>query len=62
MNDMAGIHRSVNALIIATVGRPKPPTKRKHPIKMLESQERYSALSWVIFGSGLELALRVNQV
>ena len=44
----------MKALIIAIVGRPKPPTTRLHPIEALKSKGLYIAFSWFIFELSLE--------
>jgi hypothetical protein len=38
-----------------------PRHKRKHLVKVPESRGLYIALDWIIFGSGVDLALHANQ-
>ena len=56
--EIAGIHSSRNASIFALQALPRH--KRKHPIKVPASRGLYNALGWIIFGSGVDLALHAN--
>ena len=58
---MAGNPLIPEGLVLCTLGSTTTRHKRKHPIKVPESRGLYIALDWIIFESGVELALHANQ-
>ena len=61
MTEMTGNPLIRENLDFRTMGPPKPPTTRKHPIKVLERQGWDIVLGCAIFESGLDLALQANR-
>ena len=58
--EVAGNPLIPECLDLCTLGVNTPRHKRKHPIKVHESRELYIAFGWIIFESGLDLALHAN--